>query len=154
MPCGHLMRIPWRQRMPNRLLADLVFRHRRDDLVVDQQPINIESFVARRVGRLELHRTAAFRILNAGEQRSLEQFRLVFELFHGNPLAGARTLQVPIRAWTPPARQRYRAAASDADAGAREWRPAADRSRSSPCTLSHEPSRAPSFARPVAWQPN
>ncbi len=36
VPLGQLMRIPGREPMPDRLLADLVFRHRRNDLVVHQ----------------------------------------------------------------------------------------------------------------------
>ncbi len=36
MPLGQLMLIPGREPMPNRLFADLVLRHRRDDLVVHQ----------------------------------------------------------------------------------------------------------------------
>jgi len=36
MPLGQLMRIPGREPVPNRLFADLVFRHRRNDLVVHQ----------------------------------------------------------------------------------------------------------------------
>ncbi len=62
--------------MTNRLLADLVFRHRRNELVVHQQAIDVQRLVARRVGRLELDRPAALRILNTGEQGRFEQFPL------------------------------------------------------------------------------
>src|SRR5260221_13427711 len=82
MPLGQLMHIPRRQPMPNRLLADLFFRHRRDDLVVDQQAIHVQSLVARRVGHFELDRAAPFRVLHTGKQGGLEQFRLVFEFLH------------------------------------------------------------------------
>src|ERR1039458_1180368 len=41
MSVRQLMRIPGREPMPNRLLADLVFRHRRDDLVVHEQAIDV-----------------------------------------------------------------------------------------------------------------
>jgi hypothetical protein len=37
MPIGQLMRVPSREPMPNRLFAELVFRHRRNDLVVHEQ---------------------------------------------------------------------------------------------------------------------
>src|ERR1039457_5985631 len=53
---------------------------------------------SRRVGQLELDRLAAFRILNAGEQRRFEQFRFVFELLH-MPLSNA--LPATMRAWQP-----------------------------------------------------
>src|SRR5690242_8586108 len=82
MSIWQLTRVPSRQPMPNRLRADLRFRHWRNDLVVDEQAIDEQRLFARRVGRLELDRLAALRILNAGEQSRFEQFRFVFEFLH------------------------------------------------------------------------
>jgi hypothetical protein len=74
------MRIPGRKSMPNRLLADLIFWHWRDDLVVHQQAIDEKCLVARGVGGLEFNGLAALGILNASNQGRLEQLPFVFEL--------------------------------------------------------------------------
>jgi hypothetical protein len=65
--------------MPNRLLADLIFWHWRDDLVVHQQAIDEKRLFARRVRGLELHGLTALGILNASKQSRLEQLPFVFE---------------------------------------------------------------------------
>ena len=67
-----LMRVPGRQPMTNRLFAHLFLRHRGDHFVVNEQPIDIQRLVARRVGRFEFDCLAAFRIFDAGQQRSFE----------------------------------------------------------------------------------
>src|SRR5580658_3336107 len=89
------MRIPGCEPMPNRLLADLVFWHRRDHLVVYEQAIDVQRLVACRVGRLELGCLATFGILHASEQRRFEQFRLVFELLHVPRLRSSTTKHTP-----------------------------------------------------------
>ncbi len=66
--------------MPNGLLADLVFRHGRDELVVDEQSVDVKRLVARGVRGLEFSRLALFHVLHAREQSRLEQFTFVFEL--------------------------------------------------------------------------
>jgi hypothetical protein len=72
--------VPGRKPMADRFLADLVFRHRRDELVVHKQPIDVQRLGACRIGRFEFDRLAPYRILDAGKQRGLEQLRLVLEL--------------------------------------------------------------------------
>ncbi len=76
------MRISRSEPMPDRLVGDLVFWHRCDDLIVDEQAIYVEGLVACRVRRLELDCLATFGIGNAGDERCLEQLRLAPELFH------------------------------------------------------------------------
>ena len=87
---GQLVRIPSREPMPNRLFTHLILRHRRNHFVVNQQAINVQCFIAGRICRLEFNRLAAFRILDTGEQRCLEQFRFVLEFFHWR--AGVRRI--------------------------------------------------------------
>ena len=82
MTFRQLMRIPRGEAVPNGFFRHLVFRHRSDDLVVDEQAIDVQSLVARRIRGLELDRSAPFCILNAGQQRRLEQFRFVLALLH------------------------------------------------------------------------
>src|SRR5271165_5077575 len=82
MSLRQLMRMPRREPMSNSLLAHLIFRHWRNELVVNEEAIDVQRLVARRIGRLELNSTARFCILNAGEQRRFEQLRFVFEFFH------------------------------------------------------------------------
>jgi hypothetical protein len=86
MSLGQLMRMPGRQPVPDRLLADLIFRHRRDELVVHEQAIDEQCFVAGRVRGLEFSGLALLRILNAGQQRRFEQIPLMFELLRRRPL--------------------------------------------------------------------
>jgi hypothetical protein len=81
-----LVGIPCREPMPNRLFADVLFGHGRDELVVHQQAVHVESLVTRRIGGLELYGLAAHCVFHAGLQRSLEQFRFVFEVFHALPI--------------------------------------------------------------------
>src|ERR1700679_82693 len=69
VPFGQLMRMPGWEPVPNCLLPHLIFRHRRNDLVVHEQAIDVQRLDAQRVCRLELHRAAALGILNARKQR-------------------------------------------------------------------------------------
>jgi hypothetical protein len=92
MPLGQLVRIPGRQPMPNRLLADLIFRHRRDELVVHQQAIDEQRLVAGGVRGLEFSSLALFRILNARQQSRLEQLPFVFEFLRRRLLVIAGSL--------------------------------------------------------------
>src|SRR5271165_5838162 len=78
MPLGQLVRVPRREAVADGLLGNLLFRHRRNDLVVHEQAIDVQRLVARRVGRLEFDRAPPFSVLNAGQQCRLEQFRLMF----------------------------------------------------------------------------
>src|SRR5262245_11004683 len=87
MPLGELMRIPGRKSMANRLLADLILRHGRDDLVMHQQTIDEERLVARGVRGLEFNGLAALRILNASKQSRLEQLPFMSEFLHRRPRA-------------------------------------------------------------------
>ena len=61
------MSVPGGESVSNGLLADLVFGHRRDLLVMHEQPIDIECFGAGGVRRLELNRFAALRVGDSGE---------------------------------------------------------------------------------------
>jgi hypothetical protein len=79
---GQLVRIPGREPMPDGLLADLLFRHWRDDFVVHQQAIYVQRLVLRGVGQLELDRLATFCIFDSGCQGRFEQFRFVLEFLH------------------------------------------------------------------------
>ncbi len=83
MSLGQLMRMPGREPVSNGLLAHLIFRHRRNDLVVYEQAVDVQRLVACRIGRLELDCAARFCILNTGKQRRFEQLGFVSELFHG-----------------------------------------------------------------------
>src|ERR1022692_2949902 len=76
------MHMPGGQAVTYRLLADLVFGHRGNDLVVHQQSIHIQRLVAGRIGCLKLDRTAAFRIFDTGQQRCLIKLVLMLEFFH------------------------------------------------------------------------
>lgn len=46
MPLGQLAGMPSREPMSNRFLADLILRHGRDDVVVNQQAIHVQRLLA------------------------------------------------------------------------------------------------------------
>jgi len=64
------------------LLGHLVLGHRRDELIVHEEPVDVERLGAGRIGCLELHRAAPLGVANPGLQRRLEQFRFFFRLSH------------------------------------------------------------------------
>src|SRR6266480_2629749 len=76
------MRVPGRETVPNCLLADLLLGHRRNDLVVHQQSVDVECLCTRRVGGLELNSLTSLRVVDSGLQGGLEQLCFVFELLH------------------------------------------------------------------------
>ena len=90
VPLRQLVRVPGRQPVPDGLLADLVLRHRREDLVVDQQAIDVQRLGAGRIRGFELDGLAPFGVLDAGQQRRLEQFGLVLVFFHASAPVFAR----------------------------------------------------------------
>jgi hypothetical protein len=71
--------------MSNRLFGDLIFGHGRNDLVMHQQPIDVQRLVACRIRRLEFDSLAALGIFNACDQGRFEQFRFVPELLQALP---------------------------------------------------------------------
>ena len=70
--------------MPQGGLRDLVFRQRLNDFIVDQQAVDKQDFLARRIRRLKHDRAPLFAVLHAGENRGFNQFRLVFQFLHGD----------------------------------------------------------------------
>jgi hypothetical protein len=96
MPLGQLVRIPSRKPVPNRLLADLIFRHRRDELVVHQQAIDEQRLVAGGVRGLEFGGLALFRVLNASQQSRLEQLPFMFEFLRRRLLVARELIGVEI----------------------------------------------------------
>jgi hypothetical protein len=77
-----LLRIPDRELVAHAAFGHLVFGQRLDDLVVDQEPVDVQELLARGVRGFELHRAAPFGILHAGQQRGLEQLRFVLQFLH------------------------------------------------------------------------
>jgi hypothetical protein len=75
--------------MPYRLLGDLLFRHGRDNFVVNEQAVHVQGLEARRIGRLEFDCAAPFRILNARKECRFEQFRFMLEFLHLPPFEAA-----------------------------------------------------------------
>ena len=60
------MCVPGRESVSNGLLADLVFRHGRNDFVVNEQSIDVERLGARGVGRLKLNSLSSLGIVDSG----------------------------------------------------------------------------------------
>ena len=73
--------VPESQFVPQRGLRDLVFRQRLNDLVVDQQAVDKQDFLAGRVRRLKYDRAPLLAVLHAGENRGFNQFRFMFQFF-------------------------------------------------------------------------
>jgi hypothetical protein len=77
-----VFRVPDCQLVPQRLLGNLIFGQGLYHLVMDQQPVYVQEFLACRIGRLELDHAAPLRIFHAGKQRAFEQLGFMFQFFN------------------------------------------------------------------------
>ena len=73
-----LLGIPNGEFVLHALLRNLVFRQWLNDLVVDQQSVDEADLLLGRIRRLKHDGTPIHAILHAGENRRLNQFRLMF----------------------------------------------------------------------------